>query len=102
MVERIMDCWNEPGVTPRERVGAMVWGRHEYPEYDTEHRPYPHLQVMTPAGLVCLDCPETDPPYLYWQRSGEPPNVTASPSLNVNEGSPGAWHGWLQNGVLTP
>jgi hypothetical protein len=58
--------------------------------------------VMTPAGLVCMDCPETDPPHSYWVRDGELPNVTVSPSLNVNEGNPGAWHGWLIGGELTP
>jgi len=99
MVEKVMDCWHEGG---GQRVGAMAWGRHEYEEYDTQRRPFPHLQVMTPAGLVCLDCPETDPPYGHWERTGEPPNVTATPSLNVNEGNPGAWHGWLRSGELTP
>jgi hypothetical protein len=99
MVERIMDCWLEGG---GQRVGAMVWAWHEYEAYDTQHRPFPHLMVMTPAGLVCMDCPETDPPHSYWVRDGELPNVTVSPSLNVNEGNPGAWHGWLIGGELTP
>lgn len=99
MVEKVMDCWEEGG---KQRVGAMVWGRHSYEEHDTLKLPFPHLQVMTPAGLVCLDCPETDPPYGHWQREGEPPNVTAFPSLNVAEGSPMAWHGWLRGGELTP
>jgi hypothetical protein len=32
-----------------------------------------------------------------WTRTGTPPNVTASPSINYE----GEYHGWLQNGVLT-
>lgn len=32
-----------------------------------------------------------------WTRTGEPPNVTASPSIN----HVGQYHGWLQNGVLS-
>jgi len=99
MVEKGQDCWLEGG---GQRVGAMIWGRHTVEEHDPDPRPFPHLQVMTPAGLVCLDCPESDPPYGKWTRTGEPPNVTVNPSLNVNEGNPGAWHGWLQNGVLAP
>lgn len=97
MVKRIMDCWLSHGDGPN--VGAMVWGRHEVKAYDTDPRPFPHLEVMTPAGLVCLDCPETDPPYLKWTRTGEPPLVTVTPSLNVNNE---LWHGWLTDGILTP
>jgi hypothetical protein len=54
---------------------------------------------MTAAGLVCLDCPATDPPHGYWTRTGEPPLITVTPSLNVNDEQ---WHGWLTNGVLMP
>jgi hypothetical protein len=32
-----------------------------------------------------------------WTRTGEPPNVTANPSINWV----GFYHGWLKNGVLT-
>jgi hypothetical protein len=35
-----------------------------------------------------------------WTRTGEPPNVTASPSINYAMGALG-YHGWLQDGVLT-
>ena len=94
-----MDCWHEGG---GQNIGAMAWGRHEIDEHDSDPRPLPHLQVMTPAGLVCLDCPESDPPYGKWTRTGDPPRVSVVPSLNVNEGNPGAWHGYLTDGVLTP
>lgn len=80
-------------------VGAMCWRYHERSEHDTVPRPMPHLGVQTAAGLVCLDCPESDPPYAYWARAGEPPDVTVTPSLNVNREE---WHGWLVAGVLNP
>lgn len=88
------------------RVGAMVWRHHSRLErLDTDPRPMPHLAVMTPAGLVCLDCPATDLrdpsgefiPGRYWLRMGEPPAVTVTPSLNVNHGE---WHGFLTAGQL--
>lgn len=81
-------------------MGAMTWWNHQADEHDPDPRPFPHLAVMTPGGLVCVDCPESDPPYGKWTRTGQPPDVTVSPSLNINEGTPGAWHGFLQNGEL--
>lgn len=96
MVAHVMDAWADDG---GERVGAMMWRTHDRSEHDHDPRPFPHLGVMTPAGLVCLDCPETDAPYGYWTRTGEPPAVMVTPSLNVNHEQ---WHGWLTGGVLTP
>lgn len=32
-----------------------------------------------------------------WMRTGEPPNITANPSIN----HVGRYHGWLKDGVLT-
>lgn len=80
-------------------VGAMVWWTHQLKPYDEDPRPMPHLGVVTPAGIVCLDCPETDAPHGHWTRTGDPPNVTVTPSLNVNDEE---WHGWLTDGDLTP
>ena len=89
--------------------GAMYWRNHdrsgELARLDTAPRPLPHLAVMTPAGLACLDCPATGgnkQPGRYWTRSGEPPNVTVTPSLEVGEadGSQPYWHGHLTAGVL--
>ena len=36
-------------------------------------------------------------PLPQWTRTGEPPNVTATPSINHQ----GCYHGWLRDGVLT-
>lgn len=35
--------------------------------------------------------------YPAWNRTGDPPNITAKPSIN----HVGKYHGWLENGVLT-
>lgn len=82
-------------------VGAMGWRSHApRSERDTSPRPMPHLAVRTAAGLVCLDCPATkDPPGRYWLRVGDPPRVTVTPSLNVDNER---WHGWLIDGRLDP
>ncbi len=32
----------------------------------------------------------------WWTWTGEPPNITVSPSLHI----PGEWHGWVRDGVL--
>lgn len=34
-----------------------------------------------------------------WNVSGEPPNLTVTPSINIG---PGIWHGWITNGQLSP
>lgn len=89
------------------RPGAMTWWNHQpaHPELDTDPRPRPHLAVMTPAGIACLDCPAaSDPaqPGRYWARTGIPPDVTATPSLHVLPGRPDSWHGYLTSGTLNP
>lgn len=94
MVESTSECWIRGG---GQRVGAMCWRSHELEPYDTAPRPFPHLGVMTPAGLVCLDCPQTEPPHEHWTRTGHVPRVTVTPSLNVNNEE---WHGHLTAGAL--
>lgn len=78
-------------------VGSMFW----QPEAHTGRegragRPAPHLAVMTPAGLWCIDCPATGSDHM-WDRTGEPPHITATPSINIG---PERWHGWLTGGAL--
>lgn len=97
MVDEISDLWHDGGDLD---IGAMTWRRHGLLKYDTTPRPMPHLAVMTPGGIACLDCPATDPPHGYWTRTGTPPNVTVTPSLDIS--SEPKWHGFLTDGVLTP
>lgn len=100
MVTFLDECWDGG----ERRVGAMVWRHHtRLHDLDTAPRPMPHLAVMTPAGLACLDCPATGgnkQPGRYWARTGEPPLVTVTPSLDVNPGGDPHWHGFITGGVL--
>lgn len=52
------------------------------------------LVVITPAGEWVIDAPSTDGK--PWTRTGEPPAVTAHPSIHFV----GRYHGWLRNGLL--
>ncbi len=101
MVDEIEDCFDSE-MPFGHRVGAMFWWNHGRSERDTTPRSMPHLAVMTIAGLACLDCPasEPDPPGTYWTRTGEPPIVTVTPSLNINPNGTPTWHGFLANGAL--
>lgn len=59
------------------------------------------LFVVTPAGPWCVDAQSTDGSGQYtghgWTVTGEVPNITATPSINM----PGRYHGWLTNGILS-
>ncbi len=59
-----------------------------------------HLLVLTPGGTWCVDCPATGGG--HWTRTGEPPNVTATPSIHLSPGvgPPHEWHGFLTAGAL--
>lgn len=58
------------------------------------------LMVRTPGGFDWfVDGPATNGP--GWTRSGEPPNVTARPSIGVPDHRGAfAYHGFLTDGVL--
>ncbi|MDE2102990.1 MAG: hypothetical protein KGL39_37445 [Patescibacteria group bacterium] len=45
-----------------------------------------------------IDAPATRPPGNKWTRTGTPPKVTATPSIDM--GGPDPWHGYLTDGVL--
>lgn len=58
------------------------------------------LVVRLPDGSdFCVDGPCYDKGKRYggWDVTGEPPNITLSPSINIV----GYYHGWIQNGVIT-
>ena len=71
----------------KERPGAMWWAA----------TPDPDLRVllcrMPDGGAVNIS---------LWQLDGEPPNVTAKPSIkNFDAQNRERWHGFLVNGVLS-
>lgn len=53
----------------------------------------PHLIVVTPDGEWDIDSIASNGP--GWDRSGDPPNITANPSIIC-----GTYHGWLRDGKL--
>ncbi len=83
-----LDDW-EPGMMwPRELVpeGAghtIVLCRHTYPN-GYVHPITWHTKQATADGRP-------------WSVTGEPPNITVSPSINVV----GIWHGWIRDGVIS-
>ena len=79
--------------------GAMWWAfwRAGFGSIYWEERGQgPHLVVMTPAGEWDLDMKSDNG--LGWKWEGEPPDVSAHPSIGI--GKPYRYHGWLRNGTL--
>ena len=81
-------------------VGAMAWlahkpGNEHMLPVDQHGATQQHLAVVTPGGTWCIDCPATNSKQ-GWTRTGEPPKVTATPSIQC-----GPYHGWLRDGMLT-
>jgi hypothetical protein len=95
MVEDFNDLWKQDGAPGELNVGAMIF----YECRREGGRPeQPHLRVVCPDGIFCMDCPESSPPYGLWTRTGEAPNITLTPSIFINK--PTGWHGWLREGKL--
>jgi hypothetical protein len=64
----------------------------------------PHLIVKLPGGHY-WDVDSKSRNGDGWTRSGEPPNVTANPSIGIygaKEGEPWRYHGFLREGRLDP
>jgi hypothetical protein len=63
----------------------------------------PPIIVILPNRMpFCVDSCYRDrttpnPDRAGWTVTGEPPQITVSPSINVV----GSYHGWLQNGILS-
>jgi hypothetical protein len=58
------------------------------------------LIVRLPDGTdFCVDgpCYNKGKRYGGWAVSGNPPNITLAPSINIV----GYYHGWIQNGVIS-
>lgn len=86
----------------RAPVGAM-WDADWY-------RDFPNIHPGEDGRVLVLKCPAGDwiidgeasngtKGQRGWTRSGEPPDVTANPSIGFGEGCKD-FHGWLKNGWL--
>lgn len=81
-------------------VGAMYWADWVPENWLTHHDPRGALTVQTPGGPWTIDQKASDATGFKetgWTRTGEPPLITASPSIHIV----GAYHGFLVNGVLS-
>jgi hypothetical protein len=76
----------------RDWLSAKYWAL-------PEPRRAPLVVVLPGGAWHCLDQQQMrDGNFCEpgWDVSGEPPDMTVSPSINVG----GGWHGFLQGGVL--
>jgi hypothetical protein len=103
MIYRRTDTGEE--MVLRDAPAGAMWWADRYSEafgsiYHKERGGGPHLLVKTPGGEWDIDSKSSNGE--GWQRTGEPPNVTANPSIGAGKGPDGGWkyHGWLRNGVL--
>lgn len=68
------------------------------PAHQRDRPGQPHLIVKTPAGDWDVDGRSSNNDGMGWTWTGEPPNVTANPSIGI--GNPFRYHGWLRDGQL--
>lgn len=91
------DCWPAPYiVAPGEDRNWYVeyWLSPEYVRDWLDKRP--PIIVRLPDGAEwCIDQRATDNDH-GWTVTGEPPHLTANPSIASI-----GYHGWLRDGVLT-
>lgn len=100
-----------------ERQAGMMW---RYVAGDTDGRecwwivlPHTDARLGTPGHPSTLSWRTTDrastPPHEMWQVAGTPPNITVTPSIDVEcwvmrDGEPvrdgSYWHGFITNGVM--
>lgn len=82
--------WAKEYVTPAGAMYDADW----YPDKGPDGR---CMTVVLPDGAHwCIDGPSSGGGD-GWKRTGEPPNITATPSIQT-----GKWHGFLTGGQLVP
>lgn len=86
--------------TLRDDPGAM-W---RAPELDRDGREAWCVVLPNRAGVWWTTyLADGDGGGRMWEVTGEPPNITVSPSINAGDGDgPGNWHGWIKDGAMTP
>jgi hypothetical protein len=79
--------------------GAPVGAMWRAPWYGPGKDGKGPLILKTPGGDWDIDGPASNGP--GWTRTGEPPLITATPSIGMHNRD-GSWryHGWLRNGEL--
>lgn len=78
-------------------AGALWYANDKWPFYYPNPQDGKVLACKTPGGVWIIDGRANNGPKdaAGWSRTGEPPNVTVTPSIQA-----GWYHGWLRNGEL--
>lgn len=90
-------------VTLRDAPAGAMWWAWWYADsghgsiYHKARGGGAHLLVRTPVGEWDVDSVASNGP--GWQWTGEPPRVTATPSIGIGHNFE-RYHGWLRDGVL--
>ena len=86
---------------------GWMWFANNYPQnllspqyFQTHQANRKPLYVQLPDGPFCVDSKVSNGNH-GWTVTGEPPNITVSPSINSSPGYPDGYHGFLQNGVIS-
>lgn len=79
-------------------AGAMVRA-HWWDTINSHPQRVTPWWVALPNGHQWITCQEATGGG-YWTVTGEPPNITVSPSIHAAPGSPKSWHGFIRNGRL--
>ena len=84
--------------TYKDDPGAM-W---RWPDLDADGREAWVVVLPNEAGIWWTTYYATGTEQM-WEVTGEPPNITVSPSINAGDGpGKGNWHGFITDGVMTP
>jgi hypothetical protein len=98
----IMTDGTQKLLTHEMPVGAMWWSVPISPDKGSQYWKARGagnmLIVRTPGGDCNLDRPSAGGP--GWEWTGNPPNVTATPSIWCDQ--PNGWHGYVKEGKLVP
>ena len=81
---------NGEEMTLRDAPPGAMWDATWMPRKASDGR---YLVLKTPGGDWAIDGPSSNGN--GWTRTGEPPNITANPSILA-----GKYHGWLRDGRL--
>lgn len=89
--------WPVPGWLEEPGLKSLLSAEY----FQRWHGKRPPLVVRLPnRNFFCIDMLPAKGAS-GWDVSGEAPNITVAPSIYNAPGEPRAYHGWLQNGVLS-
>lgn len=100
LTQRYSLSWSEKD---RPFIGECWYGDPDIPGLSIEFKRdwaakrNPLWVVLPDETVFCVDQVATNANGSGWTVTGEAPNITVSPSINIV----GHYHGWIRNGVIT-